>query len=90
MHTPCIVGGGQGGKIQNMKNMDFVSTWTRLHVDHPPLLSNWWRRFDRTEVSISTKKQEIEDVIEDLEVPNDGLFFCENGHLGAIETEPWA
>jgi len=38
VHTPCIVGGGQGGKIQNMKNMDFVSTWTRLHVDHPPLL----------------------------------------------------
>jgi len=41
VHTPCIVGGGQGGKIQNMKNMDFVSTWTCLHVDHPPLLNTW-------------------------------------------------
>ena len=41
VHTPCIVGGGQGGEIQNMKNMDFVSTWTRLHVDYPPLLLKW-------------------------------------------------
>jgi len=34
------------------------------------------------------EKQEIEDVIGDLEVPDDVLFFCGNGHLGAIETEP--
>jgi len=36
------------------------------------------------------EKQEFEDVIGDLEVPDDVLFFCGNGHLGAIETEPSA
>jgi len=34
------------------------------------------------------KKQAIEDVIGDLEVPDDVLFFCGNRCTGAIETEP--
>ena len=29
-----------------------------------------------------------EDVIGDLEVPDNVLFFCGKGYLGAIETEP--
>jgi len=43
---------------------------------------------NRTKVSISTKKKEIEDVIRDLEVPDEVLFFCESRCTGAIETEP--
>jgi len=33
-------------------------------------------------------KQEIEDVIGDLEVPDDVLFFVETEHFVPIETEP--
>jgi len=33
-------------------------------------------------------KHEIEDVIGDLEVPDDVLFFCGNRCTSAIETEP--
>jgi len=36
-----------------------------------------WLGFNRTNVSISTKKQEIEDVIGDLEVPDYVLFGVE-------------
>jgi len=48
-----------------------------------------WLGFHRTKVSISTKKQEIEDVIGNLEVPDDVLFFCGNRCTSVIETEPW-
>jgi len=34
------------------------------------------------------RKQEIEDVIGDLEVPDDVLFFFGNRCTNAIETEP--
>ena len=45
-----------------------------------------WLGFKRTKVSVSTKK---EDVIGDLEVPDDVLdllLFRRNGHLGAIKS----
>jgi len=45
-----------------------------------------WLGFNRIKVSVSTKK---EDMIGDLEVPDDVLdvlFFRRNGHLDAIKS----